>query len=788
MKKFNKDRYLRKLKIKQFFRNNSKYFYIALLCLICGFLGIYFAYSKFFVSEEQEVIKTTVGDFTRGDIVLNIYIEGKKVTKAPQKYNGYKLNKVDCNNSDATWSEDDWKLSVNNVLDKTKCSLYFVETSLYEFKYTGDEQKAVVSKSGIYKLEVWGAGGGTMSKAANHGIGGYGGYSYGYINLNEKDNIYVNVGGSGVSSDLSDYAGTKGGYNGGGSGGSGIGHVGGAGGGGATHMATKSGLLSSLESDKSSILIVAGSGGGGSTWGSPGHGGGYKGTDTPVVKDQNGTTFSYRATGGAQTGDSSLFGLGQSATDRATGHDWGAEGKGGGGAGYYGGQAIQVDGVHTDCAGAGGSGYINNNLLYSKAMYCYNCDESSDAGTKTFSITCNEEEATENCAKKGNGYARITYIPINVEYYVGDLKQDAIPDKSEYFVDKINCEKSSNIKWDSDNWNITINEYEENDLCQVSFKKSNIAKIVNQLDVDGNCPTANEDNSVNITGIEGTNSYLCSTKDDYGTSYYYRGTVTNNYVKFAGFYWRIIRINGDESVRIIYDGTSAHKNGESSSDRQIGTSAFNSSVNDNAYVGYMYGTPSSATYAETHANINDSTMKTYLENWYKTNIVDKNYSQYVVDNIFCSDRTLSIGTGIGQTYTEYSSVSQSKNRIFTCPNKNDTFTSNDTTNGNGLLTYPIGLISVDEAVLAGGYSSANSNYYLYTGQLYWTMSPSIYDSKYFNVACNRYINTNGTVLYANMNDHVDYKNGVKPVINIKNEILKIGDGSSDNPYHFQENE
>ena len=66
------------------------------------------------------------------------------------------------------------------------------------------------------------------------------------------------------------------------------------------------------------------------------------------------------------------------------------------------------------------------------------------------------------------------------------------------------------------------------------------------------------------------------------------------------------------------------------------------------------------------------------------------------------------------------------------------------------------------------------------------MSPNIYDSKSYNVACNRYINTNGTVLYANMNDHVDYKNGVKPVINLKSDVLKNGDGTMENPFHFSE--
>ena len=86
-----------------------------------------------------------------------------------------------------------------------------------------------------------------------------------------------------------------------------------------------------------------------------------------------------------------------------------------------------------------------------------------------------------------------------------------------------------------------------------------------------------------------TDEGIYAAQDDYGTSYYFRGAVENNYVKFAGYYWRIIRINGDGTIRLIYDGTSAHANGESSTDRQIGTSRFNSTYGDNASVGYMMG-------------------------------------------------------------------------------------------------------------------------------------------------------------------------------------------------------
>ena len=154
-----------------------------------------------------------------------------------------------------------------------------------------------------------------------------------------------------------------------------------------------------------------------------------------------------------------------------------------------------------------------------------------------------------------------------------------------------------------------------------------------------------------VTAVATTDEGIYETTDDYGTSYYFRGAVENNYVKFANKYWRIIRINGDGTIRLIYDGTSAHANGESSTDRQIGTSRFNATYGDNAYVGYMMGidnqcasttscsgSTKTTSYSQAHSNTFDSHIKTYVDNWYKTNIEDKGYSDKIADVIYCNDR------------------------------------------------------------------------------------------------------------------------------------------------------
>ena len=297
--------------------------------------------------------------------------------------------------------------------------------------------------------------------------------------------------------------------------------------------------------------------------------------------------------------------------------------------------------------------------------------------------------------------------------------------------------------------------------------------------------TANE-GVPDFSQIATTDEGVWKAQDNYGTSYYFRGAVENNYVKFANKYWRIIRINGDGSLRLIYDGTSAHVNGESSEDRQISTSTFNSNSDDNAYVGYMYGIPGSSTYEGTHTNTNDSTIKTVVDEWYKTNIQDAGYSDKVADVIYCNDRQIDNlsgygnGLGYGQNQTRYMSMYRiyvNKNPVLTCRQQNDRFTVSDTTKGNGALAYPVGLITADEVSLGGGvYGIGNSSYYLYTGQIYWTMSPSGFiegaDAYEFRVHTNGRISSN----------YVNGTYGVRPVLSLKSDVQLSGNGTMDDPY------
>ena len=380
------------------------------------------------------------------------------------------------------------------------------------------------------------------------------------------------------------------------------------------------------------------------------------------------------------------------------------------------------------------------------------------------------------------------YGDVIVNNYVnGKYTVEAPAQATGYKVDKIVCDNGAVGEWSGKDWGPIISNVTKRSKCNIYFvdvDKINIGNVAVPLDAYGLCPTVNADGSATVTDAEGQYGYLCSMKDAYGTSYYYRGNVNNNYVKFAGFYWRIIRINGDGTVRVIYDGTSAHANGESSTDSQIGTSAFNSSYNDNAYVGYMYGKAGASTYAETHANTNNSTIKAYLDTWYENNIKGTTNEQYIADNIFCNDRSFAIdndGTGAMESYTRYRwynvpwfSDGYNAKMMLTCSQKNDAFTVNDTIKGNGVLTYGLGLITSDEVILAGGWNYWFFGNYLYSDQHYWTMSPIYFEGSSAVL----------WLLNGGLGD-VNNSHGVRPVLNLKAEVLLQGTGTESDPYHLQ---
>ena len=275
---------------------------------------------------------------------------------------------------------------------------------------------------------------------------------------------------------------------------------------------------------------------------------------------------------------------------------------------------------------------------------------------------------------------------------------------------------------------------------------------------------------------------LYQAADDYGTTYYYRGNVKNNIVQFAGFYWQIVRINGDGSIRLMYDGTVKNATG---GDQTIGNSQFNSKYNNPAYVGYMYGNPDGTTFDKVHNNTNNSIIKTAVDNWYKTNIVDKGFSSNVSNVVgFCGDRTLRSGDGVSTTQNSYfSSYKRLENNTpqFTCPEPSrDLYTTAASSIGNKALTYPVGLITYDELVYAGmDNRHTNKLSWAYSTQHYWTMSPSSFDAT-LGYAIEWFLNSAGSLTpWWGVGSHL----GVRPVINLKSDTLITGGiGTSSDPF------
>ena len=282
---------------------------------------------------------------------------------------------------------------------------------------------------------------------------------------------------------------------------------------------------------------------------------------------------------------------------------------------------------------------------------------------------------------------------------------------------------------------------------------------------------------------------LYTAQDDYGTSYYYRGNVSNNNVYFAGAYWKIIRINGDGTIRLLYDGTKINAKGW---DTQYGTSAFNSTRTDPAYVGYMYGTATGELGSRENnlANGKDSNIKTKVDEFYNKYMVANNLQDYLADTGFCGDRSITnSGDGYSTTsYTEYGAVNRlaktNKLPILTCPDKEHDLYTVDSSKGNGALTNPIGLMTADEAAMAGmvnGYLNTLS--YVYTGTWYWTMSP--YNFSPSNSTSYVWRVSSSGNFYGYL---VTSGNGVRPVINLKSDVeISGGIGTINDPFIVKTN-
>ena len=230
-----------------------------------------------------------------------------------------------------------------------------------------------------------------------------------------------------------------------------------------------------------------------------------------------------------------------------------------------------------------------------------------------------------------------------------------------------------------------------------------------------------------------------------GTTYFYRGAVTNNYVKFAGKMWRIVRINENGSIRLLLnDGINNNT-----------TYVFNPSWNNYTYMYYS------------NSDV-DNGVKRTVDTWYDNNI--KGYENYITDTEFCEQFKV-------VDFSDYATAGSVTAPLYS--NYLSNFKCETDGNGRGVLTSKVGLLTYDEAVHAGNYyGKSSASYITNSNYTYWLMSPAGADSNFANARC---VSTGGDIgdIYV-ISDIV-----VRPVISLKAGILATGSGTSDDPYLIQ---
>ena len=250
-------------------------------------------------------------------------------------------------------------------------------------------------------------------------------------------------------------------------------------------------------------------------------------------------------------------------------------------------------------------------------------------------------------------------------------------------------------------------------------------------------------------------------------SYYYTGNP-DNWVSFAGFYWRIIRINGDGSIRMIYAGT----NYSSTNDDTLGNSAFNSNPYNKTYVGLVYDGSTQ------HGYGTNSTVMNTLNDWYDSNLTNYEVEYIDTGTGFCNDRNMANGSNFNSSGTiYYAPYNRQNNGNLQC-NTEDILSKD-----NGKLQNPIGLVTSDEAVLTGiTYNTPNTGSYLYTGEYYWTMSPSHFSNDFAYVFR---VNSDGYLSDIDLGGWgVIDAWGVRPVINIRTNVSLTGSGTTTDPFRL----
>ena len=463
--------------------------------------------------------------------------------------------------------------------------------------------------------------------------------------------------------------------------------------------------------------------------------------------------------------------------------------------------------------------YCSYDLVYIPSTAYTPSSGATNAGLKEFTLSGTSDKGNSFSEIDVSGSSAVTLISgikistdtnilekwsFTAKYYNLDVIQDNVVGKT--FKGNI---KVANTNCSFNEQSIPSGDY----VLLKSTGASSVAEAKSQIE----SKTKPDFSTVTTASDKG----MYSAQDDLGTSYYFRGAVDNNWVKYGKYikdmyncnngtisntdtrnsctkiassgddiYWRIIRINGDNSIRMIYSGVTSPIESTKvikTTDTSLGYSEFNAEYNSAEYVGYMY------TIGEQHGTSQSSDIKTYLEDWY-ANYTDLNKTgTKIIDQIYCNDRTAST-SDVAYSKTNYTTLTSwnstgtnyyygANGRVFNnpvspdykCPVASDKFTTT-TAKGNGKLSYPVGLITADEITFAGlPAGRANNSFYLYTRDYYWAGSP--YD--FFGSSSIEFRVGGGGDLGSN---DVYYVRGVRPVVSLSSKVKLSGNGTYNDVY------
>lgn len=280
----------------------------------------------------------------------------------------------------------------------------------------------------------------------------------------------------------------------------------------------------------------------------------------------------------------------------------------------------------------------------------------------------------------------------------------------------------------------------------------------------------------NLASTSTTDDGMYATTDNDGTTYYFRGAVKNNYVYFAGFYWRIVRINGNGSIRLVYQGTTAKATAAATAPS---TTKYN---NDTVLLSKK---PAHLLVKYYESLTIQSLLYSAANSWYESNL--NAYSDFLdYEAGYCNDISTTSGT-YGDYTNDKAATFSGKTRLtnkaptLECPSESY-ITTNAASTGTKKLQYPSAVLTMDDVYFAGGANSNNTSYYLYTGQAYWTMTPYEFVYTLFGLSKSAnvmYVDANGKIT----GGVVDGVYGYRPVINLKADLYySDGDGTVSSPY------